>query len=109
MLSDQELILLDNLIYFQDVFWEGDSVAQIIDKIIYQLEKKPNLKYAQMQAQEWMELVSVLQSNQKLLHYKATNKTMPFGSQNTGCFGQRAFGEAEGIFGKAWGERSEKG
>ncbi len=89
MLSDQELILLDNLIYFQDVFWEGDSVAQIIDKIIYQLEKKPNLKYAQMQAQEWMELVSVLQSNQKLLHYKATNKTMPFGSQNTGtivCF-----------------------
>ncbi len=89
MLSDQELILLDNLIYFQDVFWEGDSVAQIIDKIIYQLEKNPNLKYAQMQAQEWMELVSVLQSNQKLLHYKATNKTMPFGSQNTGtivCF-----------------------
>ncbi len=89
MLSDQELILLDNLIYFQDVFWEGDSVAQIIDKIIYQFEKKPNLKYAQMQAQEWMELVSVLQSNQKLLHYKATNKTMPFGSQNTGtivCF-----------------------
>lgn len=89
MLSDQELILLDNLIYFQDVFWEGDSVAQIIDKIIYQLEKNPNLKYAQMQAQEWMELVSVLQSNQKLLHYKVTNKTMPFGSQNTGtivCF-----------------------
>lgn len=89
MLSDQELILLDNLIYFQDVFWEGDSVAQIIDKIIYQLEKNPNIKYAQMQAQEWMELVSVLQSNQKLLHYKVTNKTMPFGSQNTGtivCF-----------------------
>lgn len=89
MLSDQELILLDNLIYFQDVFWEGDSVAQIIDKIIYQLEKNPNLKYAQMQAQEWMELVSVLQSNQKLLHYKVTNKTMSFGSQNTGtivCF-----------------------
>ncbi len=89
MLSDQELILLDNLIYFQDVFWEGDSVAQIIDKIIYQLEKNPNLKYAQMQAQEWMELVSVLQSNQKLLHYKVTNKTMPFSSQNTGtivCF-----------------------
>ncbi len=88
-LSDHELILLNNIIYFPDVFREGDSVAQILVKIIYQIEKNPDLKYAKMSAAEWMNLVSVIQNNPRLSSYNVTNITTPSPNQNIGtiaCF-----------------------
>lgn len=88
-LSDNELILLDNLIYYPDVFVEGDSVAQILDKITYQVNENPELKPADMSADEWMDIVSAIQSNDKLLNYKVTNINTPSKDMNTGtvaCF-----------------------
>lgn len=88
-LSDNELILLDNLIYYPDVFVEGDSVAQILDKITYQVNHNPESRPAEMSADEWMDIVSAIQSNEKLLNYKVTNLTTPSKDMNTGtvaCF-----------------------
>ncbi|WP_432627712.1 Mbeg1-like protein [Brotaphodocola sp.] len=88
-LTDNELILLDNLIYFDGTYTEGDSVEQIIEKIAERIQSDPEAEYASMSGSEWMDIISAVQENEKLKTYKVTNIVTPSDDIATGtaaCF-----------------------
>jgi len=76
-LTDDELILLDTLIYFDGVVREGDSVRDIIDKVNESLNTWDGVESLPgcMNEGEWRQIVENIADDSKLLSYKVGNYT----------------------------------
>lgn len=85
-LSNEQLLMLDNLIY-TDYCHNGDTVEKIIKKISNDLNNGKSVEGCRMTKEEWCALIKVIENEHALLDYKVQNyENDPRTGMRVSCF-----------------------